>query len=28
VGIDFDPEEMVKRIDAGLKLEELQAINA
>jgi len=28
VGIDFDPEELVKRIESGLKLEELQTINA
>jgi catechol-2,3-dioxygenase len=28
VGIDFDPEEMVKRVQAGLKIEELQNINA
>ena len=28
VGIDFDPEELVKKIQSGLKLEELQTINA
>lgn len=28
VGIDFDPEELVKKIHTGLKLEELQSINA
>jgi catechol-2,3-dioxygenase len=28
VGIDFDPEELVKRIHIGLRLEELQTINA
>jgi hypothetical protein len=28
VGIDFDPEELVKRIHTGLRLEELQTINA
>jgi catechol-2,3-dioxygenase len=28
VGIDFDPEELVKKIESGLKLEELQTINA
>jgi len=28
VGIDFDPEELVKKIQTGLKLEELQTINA
>jgi catechol-2,3-dioxygenase len=28
VGIDFDPAELVKRIEAGLSLEELQSINA
>jgi catechol-2,3-dioxygenase len=28
VGIDFDPEELVKRIQSGLKIEELQTINA
>jgi catechol-2,3-dioxygenase len=28
VGIDFDPEELVKRVEAGLRVEELQTINA
>jgi hypothetical protein len=28
VGIDFDPEELVKKIRTGLRLEELQTINA
>ena len=28
VGIDFDPEELVKRIESGLRIEELQSINA
>ena len=28
VGIDFDPEELVKRIATVLKIEELQSINA
>jgi len=28
VGIDFDPEELVKKIQGGLRLEELQTINA
>jgi catechol-2,3-dioxygenase len=28
VGIDFDPEDMVKKIQGGLRLEELQSINA
>ena len=28
VGIDFDPEELVKKIHAGLRIEELQTINA
>jgi len=28
VGIDFDPEELVKKIHTGLRLEELQSINA
>jgi catechol-2,3-dioxygenase len=28
VGIDFDPEELVKRIENGLRIEELQSINA
>jgi catechol-2,3-dioxygenase len=28
VGIDFDPEELVKRVHNGLRLEELQSINA
>jgi hypothetical protein len=28
VGIDFDPEELVKKIQGGLRLEELQSINA
>ena len=28
VGIDFDPEELVKRIAGGLSIEELQSINA
>jgi len=28
VGIDFDPEELVKKIQNGLQLEELQTINA
>ena len=28
VGIDFDPEELVKKIQTGLRLEELQTINA
>ena len=28
VGIDFDPEELVKKIHTGLRLEELQTINA
>src|SRR5947207_854554 len=28
VGIDFDPEELVKQIHSGLRLEELQSINA
>jgi catechol-2,3-dioxygenase len=28
VGIDFDPEELVKRVEAGLRIEDLQTINA
>ena len=28
VGIDFDPDELVERIRRGLKIEELQSINA
>ncbi|HTV89638.1 MAG TPA: VOC family protein [Stellaceae bacterium] len=28
VGLDFDPEELVKRIEQGLRVEELQSINA
>ena len=28
VGVDFDPEELTKQIRAGLRLEELQSINA
>jgi catechol-2,3-dioxygenase len=28
VGVDFDPEELVKRIATGLRVEELQSINA
>jgi catechol-2,3-dioxygenase len=28
VGTDFDPEELVKRIEGGLRIEELQSINA
>jgi catechol-2,3-dioxygenase len=28
VGIDFDPEELVKRVQSGLRIEELQTINA
>ena len=28
VGTDFDPEEMVERVRAGLRIEELQTINA
>ena len=28
VGIDFDPEELVRRIHAGLRIDELQSINA
>jgi hypothetical protein len=28
VGIDFDPEELVKRVQSGLSIEELQSINA
>jgi catechol-2,3-dioxygenase len=28
VGIDFDPEELVKKVREGLRLEELQTINA
>ncbi len=27
VGIDFDPDEMVARIRAGLRIEELASIN-
>ena len=28
VGIDFDPEELVKKVQNGLSIEELQTINA
>ncbi|HEX5454203.1 MAG TPA: VOC family protein [Stellaceae bacterium] len=28
VGIDFDPEELARRVQAGLRIEELQSINA